>query len=61
MTAKTLIELYARRWGIECSFRDAKDWRFGIALRFSPLLVTAINLMSKALAAPPSRHLADPR
>lgn len=31
-TAKTLIDLYSRRWGIECSFRDAKDWRFGMGM-----------------------------
>jgi len=32
VTAKTLIDLYSRRWGIECSFRDAKDWRFGMGM-----------------------------
>lgn len=31
-SAKTLIDLYSRRWGIECSFRDAKDWRFGMGM-----------------------------
>lgn len=30
--AKTLIALYSRRWGIECSFRDAKDWHFGMGM-----------------------------
>jgi hypothetical protein len=28
--AKSLIKLYAKRWSIECGFRDAKDPRFGM-------------------------------
>jgi Transposase DDE domain len=31
-TAKQLIGLYGRRWGIECSLRDSKDLRFGLGL-----------------------------
>jgi hypothetical protein len=27
-----LIKIYARRWGIECGFRDAKDPRFGMGM-----------------------------
>ena len=27
-----LLKLYARRWGIECGFRDAKDPRFGMGM-----------------------------
>lgn len=30
--ASALINLYARRWGIECAFRDAKDIRFGMGM-----------------------------
>ena len=30
--ARALINLYARRWGIEGSFRDTKDLRFGMGL-----------------------------
>lgn len=30
--ARALINLYAKRWGIECSFRDTKDLRFGMGL-----------------------------
>jgi hypothetical protein len=30
--AKSLIALYAKRWSIECGFRDAKDLRFGMGL-----------------------------
>jgi len=30
--AKSLIKLYAKRWSIECGFRDAKDPRFGLGL-----------------------------
>jgi hypothetical protein len=28
--ARELINLYAKRWGIECGFRDSKDIRFGM-------------------------------
>jgi len=31
-TARTIIDLYARRWTIEPSFRDEKDLRFGMGL-----------------------------
>lgn len=27
---RALINLYAKRWGIECAFRDTKDLRFGM-------------------------------
>jgi len=30
--ARALINLYAKRWGIECAFRDTKDLRFGMAM-----------------------------
>jgi hypothetical protein len=30
--AKTLLSQYAKRWGIEASFRDAKDPRFGLGM-----------------------------
>lgn len=30
--AKSLIKLYAKRWSIECAFRDAKDPRFGMGM-----------------------------
>lgn len=30
--AKAMIAMYSRRWGIECSFRDAKDWHFGMGM-----------------------------
>ncbi len=30
--ARTLINLYAKRWGIECAFRDTKDLRFGMGM-----------------------------
>lgn len=30
--ARELINLYARRWGIECGFRDSKDIRFGMGM-----------------------------
>lgn len=31
--ARTLINYYAKRWGIEPSFRDTKDLRFGMGLK----------------------------
>jgi hypothetical protein len=31
-TARALINLYGRRWGVECGFRDAKDLRFGLGM-----------------------------
>jgi len=30
--AKGLIKLYAKRWSIECGFRDTKDLRFGMGM-----------------------------
>ena len=30
--ARELINLYAKRWGIECGFRDSKDIRFGMGM-----------------------------
>lgn len=32
VNARELVALYARRWGIECSFRDAKDLHFGMGM-----------------------------
>jgi hypothetical protein len=32
VNVKTLISYYAKRWGIECSFRDTKDLRFGMGM-----------------------------
>ena len=31
-TARDLVNLYAKRWGIECQFRDSKDIRYGMAM-----------------------------
>jgi len=31
-TTRTLINLYGKRWEIECGFRDAKDLRFGMGM-----------------------------
>src|SRR5450756_2901907 len=31
-TARALITLYGKRWGIECSLRDTKDLRFGMGM-----------------------------
>jgi hypothetical protein len=30
--ARALINLYAKRWSIECGFRDSKDLRFGMGI-----------------------------
>jgi hypothetical protein len=32
MPARALINLYGKRWGIECAFRDTKDLRFGMGM-----------------------------
>ena len=32
MATSTLVRYYAKRWGIETSFRDIKDLRFGMGL-----------------------------
>jgi len=32
-TARALMSLYGKRWGIECGFRDTKDLRFGMGMR----------------------------
>src|ERR1700712_791711 len=31
-TARALINLYGKRWGIKCGFRDTKDLRFGMGM-----------------------------
>jgi hypothetical protein len=31
-TARALMRLYGKRWGIECGFRDTKDLRFGMGM-----------------------------
>ena len=31
-TAKALMTLYGKRWGIECGLRDTKDLRFGMGM-----------------------------
>jgi hypothetical protein len=31
-TARVLMRLYGKRWGIECGFRDTKDLRFGMGM-----------------------------
>jgi hypothetical protein len=31
-TARALINLYAKRWQVECAFRDTKDLRFGMGM-----------------------------
>lgn len=34
-TARTLVNYYAKRWGIESSFRDTKDLRFGMGMSYA--------------------------
>jgi len=34
-SAKTLVGYYGRRWGIEASFRDIKDLRYGLGLSWT--------------------------
>jgi hypothetical protein len=35
-TARALMTLYGKRWGIECCFRDTKDLRFGMGMGIDP-------------------------
>jgi hypothetical protein len=39
--ARSLIALYGRRWGIETSFRDTKDLRFGMGMSSARVSTTA--------------------
>lgn len=39
--ARTLIDYYAKRWGIESSFRDTKDLRFGMGMSWVRIGSTA--------------------
>ena len=32
LSAPQIIKLYSKRWTIEPSFRDSKDWRFGMGM-----------------------------
>ncbi len=32
-SARVLMNYYAKRWGIECGFRDTKDLRFGMGMK----------------------------
>jgi hypothetical protein len=36
--ARTLIRYYAKRWGVETSFRDIKDMHFGMGLSANRVL-----------------------
>jgi hypothetical protein len=39
-SARTLINYYAKRWGIETAFRDTKDLRFGMGMSLSRIKST---------------------
>jgi hypothetical protein len=39
-SARTLINYYAKRWGIETAFRDTKDLRFGMGMRLLRISTT---------------------
>lgn len=32
LSPQTVMNMYSRRWGIECSFRDIKDYKFGMGM-----------------------------
>jgi len=40
-TARALINLYGKRWGIEGAFRDTKDLRFGMGMGMGAMHVSA--------------------
>lgn len=66
-SAEEVIQLYARRFDIEHTFRDQKDWRFGLALnhmtlgtpgrRDRMLLVLALATMLSVLIGATGEHL----
>ena len=60
IATRTLLRYYAKRWGIETSFRDIKDMRFGMGMsamrirhtaRRDRLLLLAIALLTLLGAA----------
>jgi hypothetical protein len=65
--AEDVIQLYARRFDIEHTFRDQKDWRFGLALdhmtlgtperRDRMLLVLALATMFSVIVGAAGEHL----
>jgi len=53
-TAKQLIGLYGRRWGIECSLRDSKDLRFGLGLATMHVKSLERRMIACSRPTPPS-------
>jgi hypothetical protein len=66
-TADDIVQLYGRRFDIEHTFRDQKDWRFGLALdhmtlgtpgrRDRMLLVLALATMFTVIVGAAGEHL----
>lgn len=63
LNATKALNLYSKRWGIECSFRDIKDYKFGMGMGdmhtrstnrrdrlflFSALAIVLLTLLGKA-------------
>lgn len=63
LSAADALKLYSKRWGIECSFRDIKDYKFGMGMAdthvrstsrrdrlflFSALAIVLLTLLGKA-------------
>ena len=63
ISAAKALALYGQRWGIECSFRDIKDYKFGMGMNevrlssiqrrdrlflFSALAIVLLTLLGKA-------------
>ncbi len=63
LSATNALKLYSKRWGIECSFRDIKDYKFGMGMAdthvrsprrrdrlflFSALAIVLLTLLGKA-------------
>lgn len=63
LSAANALKLYGKRWGIECSFRDIKDYKFGMGMSdthiksttrrdrlflFSALAIVLLTLLGKA-------------
>lgn len=67
LSAAKALQLYCQRWGIESSFRDIKDYKFGMGMGdvrignparrdrlflFSALTIVLLTLQGKAVTAP---------
>ena len=58
--ARALVNLYAKRWGIEGAFRDAKDLRFGMGMGAMHVIPDALTVDSDVIPLGPLLCFAPP-